>query len=52
MTSVCLSRFWTGYSKTPLENDSSKKAAMTALWPILFATNADFLKHFKKALTE
>lgn len=48
---ACMCRFYTGYSKTPLENDAGKKATLTALWPVLFATSPDFRKHFRKALT-
>ncbi|KAK9790357.1 hypothetical protein WJX73_003838 [Symbiochloris irregularis] len=44
-------KFYTGYERTPFENSDSKKATLTALWPILFATSADFRKHFSKAIS-
>ncbi|KAK9862557.1 hypothetical protein WJX84_002568 [Apatococcus fuscideae] len=43
-------KFYSGFEKTNFNADQATKARLVALWPVLYATNADFRKNFQKAI--
>eukprot|EP00897_Mesotaenium_endlicherianum_P001928 jgi/Mesen1/1763/ME000014S01169 len=43
-------RFYNGFRRTTMKDDAATKAAVTAMWPVLFVVSKDFRTNFKKAV--